>query len=227
MHKAEVLRNNALFRDLTGDALEKIGKLAICRNVPKGTLLFSQGDPGDSFYGIISGCVRVSAMSPEGREIHIVELGDGDTFGEVALLDGGRRTASATVSADATLFLLARRHFRALLEGDQLVALHIIERLCERLRWTSELVEDMSFLPVPAQIAKRLWLLLRDFGTDVGDGRSLRVSQADLATFLGLSRQAVNGHLQTWQDEGWLGVSRGKLLVRDIDRLKQAFTGGV
>lgn len=219
-----LLQSNALFRGLSDDTLDRIGGLTIRRSFPRGTLLFSQGDAGDSFYGILSGRVRVSALSPAGREIHILELGAGDSFGEIALLDGGPRTASATVSRDASLFLLRRPHFRALLEEDQSLAVHLIEHLCERLRWTSELVEDISFLPVPAQIAKRLWLLLRDFGSDTRGGRQLSVSQAALASFLGISRQAVNGHLQSWRDEGWLEISRGKLLVRNIDRLKQAFS---
>lgn len=219
-----LLRNDDLFRGLSDDVLGRIGELVVRRSVPKGTLLFSQGDTGNSFYGIASGRVRVSALSPDGCEIHILELGSGDTFGEIALLDGGPRTASATVSENASLFLLERRHFRKLLEEENVLALHMIERLCERLRWTSELVEDISFLPVPAQIAKRLWLLSRDFGTDAPDGRTLRISQADLATFLGLSRQAVNGHLQAWRDAGWLKISRGKLLIRDPQRLMQVFS---
>ena len=220
----ELLSSSSLFQDLPGDVLARIGKLAVRRALPKGTLLFSQGDTGDSFYGIVSGRVRVSAMSPGGREIHFVELGAGDTFGEIALLDGGPRTASATVAEDASLVLLGRAHFRALLEENHLLVLHLVDRLCERLRWTSELVEDLSFLPVPAQIAKRLWLLLREFGTDTQSGRALSISQADLATFLGLSRQAVNGHLQAGQVDGWLEISRGKLLVRDLGNLEQTFS---
>jgi len=230
MHAIEstaLLRNNNLLQGLSDDVLARIANQTVRRTLPKGTLIFSQGDAGDSFYGILAGRVRVSAISPEGREIHLIELGAGDTFGEIALLDGGPRTASATVTEDASLFVLCRRHFRVLLEEDHLLVLYLVDRLCERLRWTSELVEDLSFLPVPAQIAKRLWLLLREFGTDTQSGRVLKLSQADLATFLGLSRQAVNGHLQAWQEDGWLEISRGKLLVRDIGRLKQAFSGEV
>ena len=220
---AALLRSSALFGNVSEEMLARIGELAQRRSMPKGSLLFSQGDAGDSFYGILAGRVRVSAMSPEGREIHILELGAGETFGEIALLDGGPRTASATITEDANLLILGRRHFREILESDGSLALHLIEHLCERLRWTSELVEDLSFLPAHAQIAKRIWLLLRDFGRDTADGCVLSFSQADLATFLGLSRQAVNGHLQEWRDEGWLEISRGKLLVRDVNCLRQVF----
>jgi CRP-like cAMP-binding protein len=94
-------------------------------------------------------------------------------------------------------------------------------RLCERIRWTSELVEDLSFLSVEAQIAKRLWLLSEHFGTDATQGRNLKITQSELAAFLGVSRQAINTHLADWQEQGWLDISRGSLCIRDLDRLRQ------
>jgi CRP-like cAMP-binding protein len=218
-----MIANNRLFSGLPGPALASIAKLTARRRAARGATLFFQGDAGDVFYGIESGRVRISTMSEEGRELHLVELGPGDTFGEIALLDGGPRTASALVTDAASLFVIERRAFRSLLERDVSLAIKLLERLCERVRWTSELVEDLSFLRVEAQIAKRIWLLARNFGTDSPDGRQLRVAQGDLATFLGLSRQAVNTHLQAWRAEGWLEISRGRLLIRDPGRLEQVF----
>ena len=218
-----VLRNNSLFRELPEGTLGRIVRLARRRTMPAGAVLFSQGDPGDSFYGIVSGRVRISATSAEGREIHIVELGAGDTFGEIALLDGGPRTASAVVSEPSSLFVLQRGAFMSLIAEDADLAVQLVERLCQRVRWTSELVEDLSFLDVHAQIAKRIWLLAGSFGIETPHGFELKVAQADLAAFLGLSRQAVNNHLQSWREEGLIDISRGKLFITDMDKLRQVF----
>lgn len=218
-----MIAGNRLFAGLPATVLANIAKLTVRRRAVRGATLFCQGDPGDLFYGIETGRVRISTMSEEGRELHLVELGPGDTFGEIALLDGGPRTASALVTEAASLFVIERRAFRSLLELDSSLAIKLLERLCERVRWTSELVEDLSFLSVEAQIAKRLWLLAVNFGTDSPNGRQLTVAQADLATFLGLSRQAVNTHLQAWRNEGWLDIARGRLVIRDGERLKRVF----
>lgn len=216
-----ILRENRLFGGLPGPVLDRIASLATRRRAPAGAVLFVQGDPGDLFFGIESGRVRMSASSPEGREIHFVELGPRDTFGEIALLDGGPRTATAIVAVDASLVVVERASFLSLLEREPGLGPRLLERLCERVRWTTELVEDLSLLSVDAQIAKRIRLLAENFGVDRPDGRALAITQSDLAAFLGMSRQSINVHLQRWRDEGWLDTSRGQLLIRDLDRLRE------
>lgn len=216
-----ILQENRLFGGLSGDVLERIAGLATRRKAPAGRVLFVQGETGDLFFGIESGRVRMSASSPEGREIHFVELGPRDTFGEIALLDGGPRTATATVAAAASLVVIDRASFRALLEREPGLGLRLLERLCERVRWTTELVEDLSLLSVDAQIANRIRLLAENFGVDRQEGRALAITQSDLAAFLGMSRQSINVHLHRWRDEGWLDTSRGQLLIRDLERLRR------
>lgn len=218
-----VLASNRLFSSLPGQFLDELSRIARRRDAAAGTLLFAQDEPGDAFYGVISGRIRISSASLEGREMHIVDVGPGDTFGEVALLDGGPRTASATVVDSASLFTISRAAFVALLEEEPKLTVGLLERLCERLRWTSELVEDLSFLDADAQIAKRIWLLAEHFAEDTAAGRELRLPQGDLAAFLGLSRQAVNTHLQRWRAEGWVDLSRGKIVLVEPAKLKAVF----
>ncbi|HNP34710.1 MAG TPA: Crp/Fnr family transcriptional regulator [Woeseiaceae bacterium] len=214
-----LLKSNHLFRGLSNATLEHTARIAKYRVAERGAVLFHQGDPGDGFYGIDYGRVRMSSTSSAGREIYFVELGPGDTFGEIALLDDGPRTASAIVAEPAAIIIIERHAFRSILRNDNDLCLKMLTRLCERVRWTSELVEDHSFLSVEAQIAKRIRLLSERFGTDVANGRQLKITQHDLAAFLGVSRQAINTYLSRWQHEGWLEVSRGSLCIRDTDRL--------
>src|SRR5262249_22678968 len=148
-------------------------------------------------------------------------MGPGDAFGEIALLDGKRRTASATTLAPTELIILRRDRFFELLASEPSLATHLIQLLCERVRWTSQLMEDSALLGGPARIAKRLLSLGRVAGGDPVDGAKLTISQEELAQFLGLSRQVVNQHLQAWKQAGWVSSGRGSITLADVRALDE------
>ncbi len=217
-----MLQRSPLFRGLPAPALERVAGLATQRNYREGELIFSQGDPGDALYAVVSGRIRISSGAADGREVFLNIMEPGDTFGEIALLDGGTRTATAVVMAASELVSLRREHLAELLEREPKVAIELL-RLCgERLRWTSGLVEDASLLDAPARLAKRLLSLGQLHGERAGDGFSLRISQEDLANFLGVSRQAVNQQLQVWKARGWVEIGRGVVTVRDEAAIRAA-----
>ena len=210
-----MLQRSPLFRGLTSPALERIAELAGQRSFRAGEIVFSQGDPGDALYAVVTGKIRISAGAADGREIFLNIMEPGDTFGEIALLDGGTRTASATATVPSELVSIRRDHFLGLLEREPRVALELL-RLCgERLRWTSGLVEDAALLNASARLAKRLLSLGQLHGEHTGNGVVLRISQEDLASFLGVSRQVVNQYLQDWKARGWVNLGRGVVIVRD------------
>ncbi|MGE3667889.1 MAG: Crp/Fnr family transcriptional regulator [Steroidobacteraceae bacterium] len=211
------LQGSPLFRGLPPAALERIGALAVQRPYRSGEIVFSQGDAGDALLAIVHGKVRISAGDADGREVFFNILGAGDTFGEIALLDGGPRTATATAMAASELLSIARPAFLAMLEREPRLALELL-RLCgERLRWTSSLAEDAVLLDVPARLARRLLRLIDSHGEPDGRGVALRLSQEDLAGFLGVSRQLVNQSLQAWKKHGWVELGRGAVIV--LERL--------
>ena len=217
-----MLQRSPLFRGLTPPALERIAELAGQRSFHAGEIVFGQGDPGDALYAVVTGKIRISSGAADGREIFLNIMEPGDTFGEIALLDGGTRTASATATTHAELVSIRRDHFIALLEREPRVALELL-RLCgERLRWTSGLVEDAALLHAPARLAKRLLSLSQLHGERTKDGTTLHISQEDLASFLGVSRQAVNQYLQDWKGRGWVELGRGTVTVRDDIAIRTA-----
>lgn len=217
-----VLQRSPLFRGLTPDSLQRIAGLATQRHFHAGELVFSQGDPGDALYAVVAGRVRISAGSAAGREMSLNIMEPGDTFGEIALLDGGCRTATATATESSELVAIRRDHFFALLEREPQVALELLKLCGARLRWTSGLVEDAAFLDAPARLAKRLLGLGKLHGERGGSGLTVRISQEDLATFLGVSRQAVNQFLQGWKAQGWVELGRGSVTVKNEAALEQA-----
>lgn len=215
-----VLKANRLFRDLPDPAIDKLASLAVRRTCKRGTRIFSQGDPGDALLGLISGQVRISASTAGGKEVFLNILESGDSFGEIAVLDGNPRTASAEALSDTVLFVIQRAELIDLLGKQPKLAVHLIGLLCQRLRWTSELIEEAAFLPVPCRLARRLLALAGEHGTTANGVVTLSISQADLAGFLSVSRQIVNQHLQGWRRRGWIGLGRGRVVIRDIAGLR-------
>ncbi len=220
-----MLQRSPLFRGLPGPSLDRIVSLAVQRSFRVGEIVFSQGDPGDALYAVVAGRIRISSGTAEGREISLNIMEPGDTFGEIALLDGGTRTATATASEASELVSIRRDHFAALLEREPRVALELLKLCGERLRWTSGLVEDAALLDAAGRLAKRLLSLSALHGQRTKDGTTLKISQEDLATFLGVSRQVVNQYLQGWKAQGWVDLGRGSVTVRDEAAIRRAAQG--
>jgi CRP/FNR family transcriptional regulator, cyclic AMP receptor protein len=216
-----LLRNNLLFRNLGDATLDRLAGLASRRRVARGTTLFRQGDAGDSLYAVVSGQVRISASASGGREVFLNLMEAGDTFGEIAIIDGQSRTASATTVTDCDLLTVSRADFLGLMHEDPTLPIHLLQLFCQRVRWTSDAVEASALLSLPARLARRLLRLAQDHGEADGPGRSLRISQAELGNFLALSRQAVNRHLQEWREAGLLDLARGRIIILDIAALER------
>jgi CRP-like cAMP-binding protein len=217
-----VLQRNYLFRGLSDTTLERVASLATRRNYQKGAVIFAQGDRGDALFGVVAGRVRISANGSAGQEVFLNIMEPGDAFGEIAVMDGLPRTAAATALDDATVIVIKRSDFLELLEREPRVAIHLLKLLCERLRWTSELVEESAFLAGPARLAKRLLILASLHGRATGVGRlELQISQAELARFLGISRQIVNQNLSEWRRREWVDLGRSKIVIRNAEALRR------
>ena len=216
-----VLKANRLFRDLPDATVDKLASLAVRRSVKRGVRIFAQGDPGDSLLGLIAGQVRITATTPGGKEVFLNIMEPGDSFGEIAVLDGNARTASADALLDSELFVVRRRDLLALIERDGQLAIHLLALLCQRLRWTSELIEEAAFLTVPGRLARRLLKLAEEHGKTVDGVLTLHISQGDLAGFMSVSRQIVNQYLQEWRRRGWIDLGRSRIILRDAAGLRR------
>lgn len=219
--KRQALRRTSLFNSLTETEMDKLIALSKLMTLPPGSVLFMKGDPGDRLFVVIKGIVRISTVSIEGRETTLNLIGSGQMFGEIAVLDGGDRTADA-VTVDATeLLAIDRRDLLTFLESNPRCCFRMLAACADRLRWVSGLLEDANFLDLPARLAKRLLLLARTFGRPVTEGIriDLRLSQQDLATHMNVTRESVNKLIHSWELEGFVQTGRGWVVVRDEDAL--------
>ncbi len=210
--KLAVLRRHPLFGVLGGEHIERLSTYATMRTFARNATIFSKGDPGTSLFAVCSGTVRIGVPSPDGRDAVFNLVKTGEIFGEIALLDGRPRTADATAMTDCELMVIDRRDFVALVESRPEIALKLIEVLCERLRHTSEQVEDVLFLDLPARLAK---LLLRL--SEVGDGsdrhQKIMMTQREIGQMIGMSRESTNKQLREWEERRWVVLERGGIAI--------------
>lgn len=217
---ARLLSANPFFASLGEEAVAALASLCVTRSLDVGRTLFVQGDPGDALYAVRRGQVRIVAETPDGRSTTLNLLGPGDVFGEVALLDGQPRTATAVAMEPTELFAILRRDFLAMIEQHPQIAIRLIEFLCARIRWLSRRAEEASFLSLEDRLLQRLAGLYEDYGSEIS------VSQEALAQFVGAARESVNRQLQIWKREGLLGLSRGRIDILDPDALARRAGAG-
>jgi CRP-like cAMP-binding protein len=227
LNSQTILARNRLFRGLPAATIERIASLGTRRNYPRGAIIFSQADPGDALYGVVSGKVLISASAPNGREMFLNIMEPGDTFGEIAMLDGHRRTATATATAACDLIMITRNHFMNFLPREPKLVEHLFELLCQRIRWTSGLAEESGLLSVPGRLARRLLSLGTLHGRQTAEGIELSVSQEEVARFMGLSRQVVNQYLQKWKARHWVTLGRGRVVIIDSQALRDLIAGNL
>jgi len=220
VEKLQVLKSNALFQKFSPEALAQLAKYVTTRRYKRDTVIFSRGDPGPCLFIVASGTVKIGVQSSDSKDAVFNMIGASGLFGEIALLDGQPRTADAIALTDCQLLVLERRDFLPLIESDSRIALQIIEILCERIRRTSEQVEDVIFLSLQRRLAKAL-LRLADASKSTS-ARKITITQREIGQIIGMSRESTNKQLRSWQSRKWLKIERGGITVLDPDALAQA-----
>jgi len=206
---------NSLFSGLSADAIQQVADLCTTVSLSDGQTLFVKGDPGDALYGIRRGQIVVTTTTVGGRQLTLNILGPGDILGEIALLDGRPRSADATASGPTELFMIRRVDFQILLQRRSEIAMRLIEILCERLRWSSDRVEEASLLAFPVRLARRLLKLAEDFGQEI------IITQEELSILTGAGRETVNRQLQKWQKRGIVQLGRGRIQIVKSSQLRE------
>jgi CRP/FNR family transcriptional regulator, cyclic AMP receptor protein len=210
-----------LFSELSESELEHVAQVGIPRSFPGETRIFHEGDPGDACYIIREGSVRVTREHPDGRAITLATLGPGAIFGELAMLDGERRSASVEAGENTELLALSASDMRTLIREHPGMAEKLVVALTRRLREANERISRQSFQTVPSRVAGVLNQLLAEEAVTplVRDGVTIRLRQADLAQLAGTSRESVSRFLATLERAGVVRVGRGLVTVLEPERL--------
>jgi CRP/FNR family transcriptional regulator len=216
-----VLGQAALFAALDAESAATLESILSIRRVPRGHVVFREGEPGDRLFIVLDGKVKIARTSPDGRENLIAVLGATEMFGELSLFDPGPRTATVVAVTDTTLAGLDHDDLRPLLDERPGLGVALLKALAQRLRRTNEAMADLVFTDVPGRVAKALLDLAERFGTEEAAGLRVRhdLTQEELAQLVGASRETVNKALSEFAQRGWLQIDGRSVVLLDRDRL--------
>ncbi|QFS82588.1 cAMP receptor protein [Roseivivax sp. THAF40] len=215
------LRKCHLFTDAPEESLAGLARASSVQTVERGAQIFATGDEADGLRIVLSGQVRIWIADREGRELTLVFAEPGDPFGEIALLDGLPRSASATALEPTRCLFLPVRAMANALEADTALARHLIECLCEILRRNVSTISGFAFSSLDTRLARGLYDLALD-NAEIADGQARftrRYSQSDLAQLLGATREAVNKRLRALEHDGLLARDGQMLILPDLPGL--------
>ncbi len=212
-----------LFADLADEGVRELMTVARRRTFRAGEVIFHRDDPGQVLYVIKEGKVKISLFSPDGQEISLTVFGKGDYFGEFALLDGLPRSADATALERVECYTLQRSDFHKALIKNPKIAIQVLEVISKRLRNADAMIEDIIFLDVYGRVAKKLLELADAHGKKVDDGIliDMRLTQQELASMVGASRESVNKVLGYFTDKKYISTDKHRITIHSTTNLKR------
>jgi CRP-like cAMP-binding protein len=221
----ELLAQVGLFADLSETELVGLAALMRPRPYAKDEVVFLRGDAGTAFYVIASGRVKITLSSPDGKELILRRLPAGASFGELALLDDEPRSADAVATEQSLLLVLQREAFRQFLADHHEVATKLLGTVSMWLRRNADLIQDATFLDVPARLARVLLDLAGEPGSaDLPPAGAVlpdRMKQGELAALVGATRESINKGLGSFERQGLIAYDKGQITLLRPSGLKQ------
>jgi CRP-like cAMP-binding protein len=218
-----VVQEAPLFRQLALDDAQALVDSMEETHLPRGEVLFHEGDSGDRVFVVIEGKVKLGRHASDGRENLLAILGPGQMFGELSLFDPGPRSATVTAVTDSVLLWFSHEKLLEWLDGRPEVARGMLAQLAGRLRRANDIVADLVFSDVPGRVAKALLDLSTRFGAPAESGIRVAhdLTQEELAQLVGASRETVNKALADFSGRGWIRLEQRSVVLLDVERLRR------
>jgi len=215
-----------LFAGLDEDGLAGLMRGMRIRRFRRGETVFHVGDPGDALFIVVSGAIKITLPAETGDEAILATLRPGDFFGELALLDGAPRSATAVAIEATETYILARDRFRELIANEPIMRDTVLATLAAEVRRLTHHVEELHFLDITGRLASRLARLANETGATHQPDGTIRLAgpltQGDLAAMIGCTRQSVNKLLGMFTDDGLIRLDRDRIVILDLDGLQHA-----
>ncbi len=219
MDIAKVIAETPLFEGLSPVQRDELARIAVDRHYRKDQVVFSDGDPGDGFFTVVSGRIKVFKISPEGKEQIFHFFGPGDVFGEVAVFTGCGYPANAEAQTKAEALFFPRDAFIGLIKRDPSLALNMLATLSWRLHKFSGLIEDLSLREVPSRLAAHL-LYLSDCQKGAADVQ-LEITKGQLAALIGTIPETLSRIMTKMMRQGLIKMDRNAIRITDRHALEE------
>ena len=207
-----VLKKVSLFEDLEESALRTIASEAVTRTIPRNVILFNEGDHTDSLYVILSGRVKVYCGDEDGNEIVLKILGPHDYFGELAVIDGGPRSASVMTLEPSQLSIISRDDFLRHLSREPEIAIRLLKTMVHKLRQETENLKSLALMDVYGRVAK----LLLELATEQDGNLTIdRLTYREIATRVGASREMVGRIFKDLKTGGYITITGDQIVINE------------
>lgn len=216
-------KDGSLFSNLSDEEMTQLAQIARERRFDRNQIIFYEGDLGGSLYIIVSGTVKIVIMADDGREHILGLLHDGDFFGEISLIDGEPRSATAIAQEKVNIVMISRDDFVRLLRENPEMSLKIMVTLCERLRKTDKHVESLAFLSAPGRVAQVLLNWADKHAPEEEKNIEIphKMTRQEFASIAGTSRETLTRVLMDFQDDGVIELGKNKILIHDRLQLRE------
>jgi CRP/FNR family transcriptional regulator, cyclic AMP receptor protein len=219
----ELLHGVTVFEALGSDDLQRVAQVAVPRRFASGQVIFREGDESDTCYVVRRGHCRAIRENTDGRTIALAHFGPGDIFGELAMFDDERRSATIETLDDVAAIAIAGSDMRRLLREHADIAVKLVIGVARRLREANQRLTNQSFQTVQSRVAGVLLRLAEQAqaeGAGAGDV-VLPVTQAKIAELAGSSRESASRFLANLERAGVITQGRGRVTVHDPEALKR------
>ncbi|MEI6846034.1 MAG: Crp/Fnr family transcriptional regulator [Candidatus Firestonebacteria bacterium] len=222
MNRKEFLKTVPLFDNVSLKDLGNICKNIIERRYPKGSFLFFENEEGNSLYIMVSGLVKIFTSDQSGRIKTLAYLKEGDFFGEMAMLDEQKRSASASVMEESIVLILNRSDFQREILNKPFIAIRLMQALSFRLRSADKQIEDLTFRNLPGRVASALIELTKKYGEKTPEGVriSLRLTHQELAEIIGTAREVVTSILNDFRKANCITINQKHITITNFQELK-------
>ncbi len=220
------LRMIPLFSELDDEALKEIAKMTVRQTYKKDNMVLIEEEVGSTMFIILSGRVKISRISDEGREVILSILVDGDFFGEMSILDGQTRSANAVTLEDSELLLIQRENFLRILHDYPQVAINLLKELAHRLRRSDEQIKSLSLQNAMGKVASTILRIADDSGI-IKHGQveiPQLPPQQDLANMAGTSRETISRVIKSLGQLGYVRKEGSKLIILDYEKFREDFS---
>ncbi|MFO7680430.1 MAG: Crp/Fnr family transcriptional regulator [Chloroflexota bacterium] len=217
------LKQTVLFGNLPDTDLAQIGQNMVDRHYEPGEIIFHEGDPGQLLYLVKSGSVRIFVNGLDGSETSVILVGHpGQMFGELAVIDGLPRSATAVALVPTTLCTLDRAAFRQHMRRYPQIALNFMQELSQRLRYNTLQMDSFASLDVSQRLARKLMELAQTYGQICHNGVTINITltQSDLASLVGATRESINKNLRDFRRQQWIHMDQGQITILDPEALR-------
>jgi CRP-like cAMP-binding protein len=220
---AALLLRVPVFEELSSEDLRHVANVAVPRRFGAGEIIFREGDDSDTCYVVYSGHARATREHADGRQITLATFGPGDIFGELAMFDDERRSATLEATDDLEVLAILGSDMRSLLRRHPDIAVQLVIALGRRLRAANERLARQSFQTVQSRVAAVLAQLVDQARSEGAGERDVPVvaTQADLAKLAGSSRESASRFLAVLERAGVITQGRGRLTVHDPAALQR------